>query len=29
MGWQHFLGTLDDLVAGRPVDKEFGAAEKG
>lgn len=24
-GWQHFLRVLDDLVAGRPVDKEFGA----
>jgi uncharacterized protein YndB with AHSA1/START domain len=24
-GWQHFLGLLDDLVAGRPVDKTFGA----
>jgi uncharacterized protein YndB with AHSA1/START domain len=25
MGWQHFLRLLDDLVAGRPVDKTFGA----
>jgi uncharacterized protein YndB with AHSA1/START domain len=24
-GWSHFLSVLDDLVAGRPVDKEFGA----
>jgi uncharacterized protein YndB with AHSA1/START domain len=24
-GWRHFLGLLDDLVAGRPVDKTFGA----
>ena len=28
-GWQHFLGLLDDLVAGRPVDKAFGAMEEG
>ena len=29
-GWQHFLSVLGDLVAGRPVDKEFGAIpEKG
>ena len=29
-GWQHFLSVLDDLVAGRSVDKEFGAMpEKG
>jgi uncharacterized protein YndB with AHSA1/START domain len=24
-GWQHFLGLLDDLVSGRPVDKTWGA----
>jgi uncharacterized protein YndB with AHSA1/START domain len=29
MGWQHFLSVLDDLVAGRPVDKTFGAMEEG
>jgi uncharacterized protein YndB with AHSA1/START domain len=28
-GWQHFLGLLDDLVAGRSVDKTFGAMEEG
>lgn len=24
-GWAHFLSKLDDLVAGRPVDKTWGA----
>jgi uncharacterized protein YndB with AHSA1/START domain len=28
-GWQHFLSVLDDLVAGRPVDKAFGAIPEG
>jgi uncharacterized protein YndB with AHSA1/START domain len=28
LGWQHFLSVLDDLVAGRPVDKTFGAMEE-
>lgn len=23
LGWRHYLGCLDDLVAGRPVDKTF------
>ena len=28
-GWQHFLSKLDDLVAGRPVDKAFGSPGEG
>jgi hypothetical protein len=27
-GWRHFLGVLADLLAGRPVDKRFGAMEE-
>lgn len=27
-GWKHFLGKLDDLVAGRPVDKTWGQTEE-
>jgi uncharacterized protein YndB with AHSA1/START domain len=27
-GWEHFLRLLDDLIAGRPVDKTWGAVEE-